>query len=149
MAKLYILFLAAISFIFFSFTRDGKKKAIPTFKTYLGCSDAGRGKMSDAQFLKLMKGKLCAKDTAGVSYPISSFELVYAETGLYQDSLGLPLKVTDYSLATFEGDSITAVWQRLFTESIFKGDTIKLTTVRVKGEDGKYYIGEEIDIIIQ
>lgn len=149
MARLSILLIAVSSLLFFSFSPDGKKKPVPSFRTYFGCSDAGRGKMSDATFLNLMESKLCAKDSAGKSYPISSFELIYAETGLYQDTLGLPMAVTDYTLATFKGDSISANWKRLFKESIFKGDTIKLVTVRVKGDDGKSYVGEEIDIIIQ
>lgn len=128
--------------------KDGKKRA-PKLKTLFACKQGGKLSMSAEQFLNSMSEPLCAKDSLDNSYRILSFELLYAETGLYQDSAGLPIIHTDYSFATFEGNTIDSNWISLFKEHAYKGDTIRFNKIRVKGFDSLNYLSSNIELILR
>ena len=146
-SSLILLFVLCVAL--FSFVTDGKSKRASRYKTFFGCSPEGKGIMSADKFIALMDYPICAKDSTGTRFGISSFEIVYSETGLYQDSAGLPIIITDNSFAAFTGDSLTFNWKKNFRERLYKGDTVHISQVRVLGTDGKNYEGESIDLIIK
>lgn len=147
--KSSLILLSVFCISLFSFITDGKTKRSSRYKTFFGCSPEGNGIMSAEKFITLMEYPLCAKDSVGNRFKVSSFEIVYAETGLYQDSTGLPIIITDNSFAAFNGDSLSFNWKKNFKERLYKGDTVHVSQVRVLGTDGKNYEGESIDLIIK
>lgn len=130
-----ILFFLMGLTILFSFKPENRKKS--NFRTYLGCSSSGYGYMTPQEFKALMQYPLCVKDSSGQTYKVQRFEIVYCETGLYQDSTGLPIVVTDYSFGRFDSDKISDDWQERFQKDAYKGDTIKIENVMIRYEDKK------------
>jgi hypothetical protein len=100
-------------------------------------------------FDSLIALPICAKDSNQRNFPITSFDITYAERGLYQDSAGLPIIFTDYTNAHFEGTSISKEWISLFNERSYKGDTVYVDNVKVKGSDNKSYACKGMKIIIK
>lgn len=148
--KLGISLLVLLSFAIFSFQNGGSTTTrIPNCKIYYGCQVENNNYITVDKFLNLMNSPICAKDSIGNTYRLESFEIVYAETGLYQDSTGLPITVTDYSFASFTGDKIDAIWQKVFTERLYNGDSIKLQSVRIRINDSMVIRGPNTTLIIQ
>lgn len=100
-------------------------------------------------FDSLIALPLCAKDSAQNQFPIQSFELTYAERGLYQDSAGLPIIFTDYTNFKCEGNTISKEWVNQLVERSYKGDTIFIDKVKVLGSDNKSREGKGMKIIIK
>lgn len=124
---LFIALLASIICISFA----PFPKIIYRYKAFLGCKQSDSFTISKDDFQRLIANKLCAKDSAGNVYPVSSFEITYAERGLFQDSTGLPIIFTDYSFTVCKGDSIPSFWQADFRERGYKGDTIYFDRISV------------------
>jgi len=146
----YLTFIVLVfGFVAFSaFKPEGKKKA-PKFKTYFACKQYGKIVLSAEQFLQYMQQPFCAKDSTGAEYKVVSFEMIYAETGLYQDSTGLPIIHTDYTYGTFKGNTIDDIWTKKFKEHVYKGDTIRFNNVLVKGADSLTYRSSNIEMVLR
>ncbi len=145
------IFLVAIVFFALSaFRPQGKNTRVPKLTTFFACKQDGRISMSAEQFLEFMEQPLCAKDSVQNLYRVSRFEILYAETGLYQDSAGLPIVHTDYQFANFEGDTISSYWKKMFREHTYRGDTIRFTNIRARSlNDSLGFRSSDIELIIQ
>jgi hypothetical protein len=99
-------------------------KIVYRYNAFLACEKTDSISITKADFEKLVSSKLCAHDSANNVFPVASFEIIYAERGLFEDSTGLPIVFTDYSNQTCKGDSIPMKWQNDFKERGYKGDTV-------------------------
>ncbi len=143
----FIIFV--IGFLALSaFTPEGKK-SVPKLQTYFACKQNGKIAVSAEQFLQNIKQPFCAKDSLDSLYEVVKFDMIYAETGLYQDSSGLPIVHTDYSYGTFQGDKVDDAWAKVFQDHIYKGDTIRFKNILVKGADKRTYRSSNIELVIR
>jgi|GEM_PF-1662162 len=134
----------------FSINPEGGEGIKPSkYKTFLGCSKDGRGYMSPEKFLALIDYPVCAFDSAGKRFKVKSFEVSYAETGLYQDEEGLPKIVTDYTQGTFRSDTFTTAWRNLFKAHAYQGDTVRLENVIVYGDKDRPMYGQNIILVLR
>ena len=149
--RFYSTFIALLigMVVFTAFTPEGKKKRVPKVKTFFACKQHGKIAMSAEEFLKYIKQSFCAKDSLDSLYQIVSFDMNYAETGLFQDEAGLPIEHTDYSFGAFKGDKIDEGWSKLFEAHAYKGDTIRFNNVLVRGSDSLTYRSSNIELVIR
>lgn len=145
-----ILILSVLTLGIFSFTSpEQREKIVYRHKAYLGCAVSDSSYLSKADFEQLMSKSMCAKDSANNTYKVTSFEIVYAERGLYQDSAGLPIVVTDYTFGKSNGDTIPQTWINTFQERCYRGDTIYFDKVKLLGADNKSYYARKVKVVIQ
>lgn len=120
-----------------------------TYKAYLGCTTGGSVNLNKQAFDQLIAQPLCAKDSNQAPVTIQSFEILYAERGLYQDSAGLPIIFTDYTRIPVEGNRLDRKWINEFAERSYKGDTVFIQNVKVAGADKKSHLAEGVRVVIQ
>jgi hypothetical protein len=123
-------------------------KIIYRYKAFFACEQTDSFSMSKGDFEKLMASNLCAKDSANNLFTVTSFEITYAERGLYQDSTGLPIVFTDYSNQICKGDSIPKQWQADFKDRGYKGDTVFFDRITVNN-NGKSSLCNRIKCVIK
>jgi hypothetical protein len=116
---------------------------------YLGCIKSADLTLSKRSFDSLIALPFCAKDSTMKSFPIQSFKIIYAERGLFQDSAGLPIIVTDYTEFPVEGSTLPKLWVNQFKERSYKGDTVIIQHVKVLGPDKKSHACKGMKIIIK
>jgi hypothetical protein len=127
MKKWSMASVLGILFLLSAFTPVGNEqrpKVKYQFKGYLACS------LSDSQ-------------------KVESFNITWAERGLYQDSTGLPIIYTDYTVGTFNGDAIPADWTESFRDRSYKGDTVYFDRIMVKTPDNKSQLCKPLKIVIR
>lgn len=142
---LVLLLVVCITVLSFETSKDG---STAKYKAFLGCTYTDNVTVDVNTFKKLMTLPLCAKDSANNVYKVKSFELTYAERGLYQDEEGLPIIFTDYSADSFVGDTLNSVWKRRFNESLYKGDTIYFERVICTAADKKNFLCKTLKVVI-
>lgn len=150
--KIIFGMLALLSIGLFSFipsADDEGKIDRNKYQTYLGCSKEGRGYISQEKFVALVDYPLCAWDSSGNRYKVKSFEVSYAETGLFQDEEGLPIRVTDYTQGVFRSGSFNENWKKIFRERAYRGDTIRIENVVVYGEKELPAYAQNIMLVIR
>lgn len=132
-----------------SFTNQPSSARTYEYTSYLACSSMETSILPKKSFDSLIALPLCAKDSNKNIVPIQSFEIIYAERGLYQDSAGLPIIFTDYSTFQCEGNTIPKSLASLFAERSYKGDTVSIENVKVKGADSKSHSCQGLKMIIK
>ncbi|MBU3677082.1 MAG: hypothetical protein FGM54_07890 [Chitinophagaceae bacterium] len=148
MVGLLLVGITAYSFIL----PDNKKQLEAQrskYVSYLGCEATDVQAIPTQQFLRLIQKPLCVKDSAGRLCKVQQFELSYAERGLYQDSTGLPMVVTEYSGTNCKGDTIPKSWQLIFGERGYKGDTIIIDNVIATAPDNKPRLCKGLRIVLR
>ena len=119
------------------------------YKAFFACTHTDSVHIVKTDFDQMMNLPICAKDSTGKVMAIESFEITYAERGLYQDSTGLPIIFTDYTITECKGDSIPKAWRDNFLEAGHKGDTVSFDRIVVRGEDRKPYFCKRIKCVIR
>ncbi len=152
--KLFKLFAGlCLSFVLISFTSgegDERQNASKSkFITYLGCAITDSVFVDKNLFDSLVALPICAKDSNNNYCKVQSFEITYAERGLYQDSTGLPIVVTDYSSVTCKGDTIPTAWKQIFHDRSYKGDTIYFDKIIAKSPDQKMRLCKGLKFVIK
>ncbi|HNB80820.1 MAG TPA: hypothetical protein PLP14_01910 [Chitinophagaceae bacterium] len=131
-----------------SFFSGQDEKKYP-YTVYLSCNETLQGFLSKQVFDSVIQYPLCAKDSLKQTYQVQSFDMTYAERGLYQDSSGLPIVFTDYSQAQFTGNQFSPQWIRSFRERSYRGDTVYIENVKVLGPDNKSHACKGLKVIIR
>lgn len=145
----FILLFWGTAFVSFIPQDTAPRKIKFNYFSYLACSDLSEGFIAKAQFDSMIALPLCARDTNKNVMTLQSFEITYAERGLYQDSTGLPIIFTDYISDRFKGNQITKYWIDLFKERSYKGDTVYIDNVKVLGPDNKSFVCKGMKWVIQ
>lgn len=97
----------------------------------------------------LLKQHLFIKDTKGNKVlPVLGFELLYAERGLFEDSTGRPIIVTEYYQTQSASDTVAAYFLRSLQDMYKAGDTIKIQNIFGKVGD-KYFNAPNQVIILE
>ncbi len=103
-------------------------------------------KLSKALLLALFQKPLLV--TAGDA-AVSSFAFTYAERGVYEDSVGNPLLLTDYLTEYCLGDTLSQNIKLLLPPRVKAGDTVYISDIKVKAAAaGKALIGRPVRIVI-
>lgn len=129
-----------------------KKNNTTHLKASMGCqpnpSSYIRTNKNDAY--QLLKSKICVMDTkTNTKLPVRSFEMIYCEKGLYEDSTGTPTVVTDCQLVPFEGDSLATDWMMSLQDRLYRGDSIAISSIVTVYEGKSIRIKDKINIAIQ
>ena len=119
------------------------------YKAYFGCVYTDNIQIDAQTFKQLMQQPLCAKDSASNMFKVKSFEITYAERGLYQDEEGLPVIVTDYTTESFTGDTLTSYWKKNFNERLYKGDTVFFERVICGIAEKKNFLCKTLKVVIK
>ena len=146
-----ILLVAIVGLLAFGIPESNQKGAAykSNYISYLGCSRTDSAFIDKDQFVKLVGLPLCAKDSAMNYCKVISFDLTYAERGLYQDSTGLPIVVTDYSSVSCKGDTIPKNWIATFNERGYKGDTVLIDNILAKSPDQKTRLCRSLKFVLK
>ncbi len=122
-------------------TENGKdeatsQKAAPKKKSfkpgvYLGKENFAGGPISVASFNNILKQGLRSHDSSGNKYKIISFNFIYAERKLYEDSAGEMGIITDYSTEFCMNDTLPTDISENLDGRVKKGDTIIFDQVMV------------------
>ena len=145
--KIVAIFIGAIVVMAFA-PADGLVKK-QKYKAYFGCTYTDSFQISVNEFKQLIHKPLCVKDSVGNLIKVESFEIIYAERGLYQDDEGLPIIVTDYSNVACIGDSIPKKWIQNFNERSYKGDTVYFDRVRLRTPDKKTLECKSVKVVLK
>ncbi|QLH46298.1 MAG: hypothetical protein HWD58_12090 [Bacteroidota bacterium] len=139
MTKYFLVFLGLGLLGFCAFTPgpEQRPKLKYAWRAFFGCMVEDSSSVEKNAFDILVGKKLCAKDSAGNLLTVESFTITYAERGLYQDSTGLPIIITEYSTAECKGDTIPAQWIADFRERSYRGDTVYFDRVMARSADQK------------
>lgn len=145
-----VIILGLLGFIAITaFSPQAKTKVRHKLSTFFACKQAGKIVMSAAQFTSFMDQGLCAKDSLDSIYKVIRFDMIYAETGLYQDPEGLPIVHTDYSYGTFKGNTLSMNWQKKLKQHAYRGDTIRFNNILARGTDSLTYRCSDIELILR
>lgn len=145
--KIVAIFIGAIVVMAFAPANGLVKKQ--KYKAYFGCTYTDSFQISVNEFKQLIHKPLCVKDSVGNLIKVESFEIIYAERGLYQDDEGLPIIVTDYSNVACTGDSIPKKWIQNFNERSYKGDTVYFDRVRLRTPDKKTLECKSVKVVLK
>ncbi len=145
LTSFFLLGLGLCSFL--AQSGDGPRKY--PYTAFLACKESMTVFLSKAEYDQLCAQPLCAKDSNQQIVPVQSFDITYAERGLYQDSSGLPIIFTDYTQDKCSGNTLTPKWQGIFKERGYRGDTITYENIKVLGTDQKPHPCQGIKVILK
>ncbi len=104
-----------------------------TGTTLLNDQVTNGGYISKADFDKLMLQPFWVKDsTSGKVYPVAGFSFTYAERGLYEDTTGKPLVITDYAGTESTSQLLPEYYTRELLNRSKSGDTAVISNVVYK-----------------
>jgi len=147
-SKILPLLLLSVLLSAFSNSNQSNQRDYP-YRTFLGCTEMDMQMLSKKTFDSLIALPLCAKDTGNRYFKVQSFDILYAERGLYQDSAGLPIIFTDYTNIRCDSNVVPKAWVNIFNQRSYRGDTVYIENVKVLGSDNKSHEGKGLKIIIQ
>jgi hypothetical protein len=149
MKRLIVPLLALTAVGFSPATDDREIARRSSYISYLGCAITDSQAVDKNLFDNLVALPLCAKDSNMNYCKVQSFEVTYAERGLYQDSTGLPIVVTDYTQFTCKGDTIPKNWVDVFRQRSYRGDTIFFDKIIAKSPDQKMRLCRGLKMVIK
>lgn len=106
-----------------------KKKIVHRGSSYLAGGNIGSGTISKRVFDSLISLPLVAKDTMGYERQVVDFVFSFAERGLYEDSTGRPMIVTDYLSVNCPGGKLPEEWIKMLHDRSKRGDTVYVDEV--------------------
>jgi len=107
----------------------------PAIPAYLGHSTLTGGNITKPVFDSLLRQGISAKDSLGKDWTVKSFSFIYAERNLYDDSLGTPTVMTDYSEVPCPGDTISADLAIDIYTRTKPGDTVFIDNITISKQD--------------
>jgi hypothetical protein len=120
--------------------QKGKAKKIFKPTVYLGQSELSGGPVKKDDFTRLLKQGLTSRDSVGDKYRIVSFDFIYGERILYEDSIGNLKVYVDYNTSYCPGDTITTDMARtVHAEQSKTGEESPGIYDRVKPGDTIYF----------
>lgn len=143
----WLFFLFFLMIWISSFAPNTAKKY--KYKAFFGCHYSDEISLETNTFKEFMKRPFCAKYSNNNFFKVNSFELMYAERGLYQDDEGLPIIYTDYTSDRFVGDTLNAYWKNIFSQRLYKDDTVYFEKITCIAADNKHYECKPIKIILK
>jgi hypothetical protein len=120
--------------------------------SYLAGGQIHSGGIPIALLDSLIRLPLVAKDSLGVERPVSAFFFTYIESGLYEDSTGHPMVMSDYWGTPSEGGLIPADWLKLLQLRMKVGDTVlynQIVSMTDTGKNARILHTEPIRLVIK
>lgn len=133
--------------------QDQKEKKLVRFqgKSYLAGGQINKGSISMALLDSFIRLPLVSKDSLGMERPVSSFYFLYIELGLYEDSTGHPMIMSDYWGVQSDHGQIPGDWLKLLRPRIKAGDTVlfnQIVTLSDTGKNARVLHTEPIRLVI-
>jgi len=98
-------------------------------KSYLSGGLISGGKVSKAVFDSLIAYPLIVRDSLNIEHTATAYYLTYAERGLFEDSTGHPMIMTDYTGVHSEKGHLPAYWLSSLQERTKAGDTVLIDNI--------------------
>ncbi len=128
----------------------GKIKATPYTASIGGCTKNAGGTISKADFLTLIKSPFCGLHTVtNINYPVAAFDILYCEKEVSEDSTGHPIVVTDCLGDAVVGDHMPDRWVKVFTDRLYKGDSIRFDNILIKNGANNFRSKNSIVVVIK
>lgn len=129
---------------------DAKSKTTPAAKAQLevvlGGSGLSGGTISKEAFDSLAQQGL---RLAGNNGTVSSFQFIYAERNLYEDSVGNPLLTTDYLTEYCYGNTLSPAIKESLPYRTKPGDTAYFDQIRITAANGQQVKGKAMRFVLQ
>ena len=127
----------------------GSKKApqLPIVPVYLGNTGMTGGVISKGRFDSAAKQGLLLRG-AESGGAIKSFTFMYAERGLFEDSVGNPLVLVDYLTEICDGSQLSSGVQSSIYDRTKAGDTAYFNDIRVRLPSGLSAKGAVMKFVI-
>lgn len=110
----------------------------PTAVTYLsGGQISDKSTVSVSLFDSLVAQSLLVKDSLGRVFPVHSFSLMYVSRGLYSDSTGHPVILSDYLYSASSNGVLPAYWINGLIPQVKAGDSAIFMDVRYYSDTSK------------
>lgn len=113
---------------------------------FLGRSTLSGGAISKRAFDSLAGQGL---RLAGNNGTVSSFQFIYAERSLYEDSVGNPLITTDYLTEYCYGDTLSASIREGLKDRTKPGDTAYFDQIRILAANGQQLKGKAMRFVLE
>lgn len=117
--------------------RPSKEKVVFKGKTYLKGGQIGSGTVSKKDLVSLLQDGPVVRDSLGKEHAVILFTFTYAERGVFEDSTGRPVIMTDYYSIESDNGKIPDGWFRLLQQRLKKGDTATFSNVLSFFDDQK------------
>lgn len=139
MKRLFFIAAALLLWAGYAVAQGRKEKKPVKFqgKSYLAGGQISRGSIGMTLLDSLIGLPLVAKDSLGTERPVSGFFFTYIESGLYEDSTGHPVIMSDYWGTPSEQGRIPADWLKLLRPRIKAGDTVLYNQIVSMSDTGK------------
>jgi hypothetical protein len=115
---------------------------------YLGASGLKSGAMRKPVFDSLIRQGITAREADGRKLRIEGFQFSYAERGLFEDSTGNLITVTDYIGEYCFGDTLSSTIKEGLPERTKAGDTAFIDNIRVVMANGSKAQGRPLKIVL-
>lgn len=130
--SLAILFLIGIYFQTQAQQRNAASRIHkPNAETYLSGGQIGdKDSVSVSRFDSLLAQPLLVKDSLGQLFPVHSFGFIYVNRGVYSDSTGHPIILSDYLYSTSIDGLLPDYWRKGLISQVKAGDSAIFTDIR-------------------
>jgi hypothetical protein len=118
-----LIFTVILSVLAVAQQPQKKGKTFYKGRTYLAGGVITNGTISKAQFDSLIAYPLLARDTSGKEHPVITYTFVYAERGVFEDSMGKMKIMTDYYSVESDKGQMPDVWVKNVRKRSKSGDT--------------------------
>lgn len=152
--KKYFAGMLALSIAFIAILghaqNDKNKKNVYKGKTLWSDGVTGTGKISKQLFDSMLDQRLVALDSAGNKHPVLFHLFMYAERGLFEDSMGKLRIMTDHYILQCDNGKLPQDWVTNLRQRSKAGDTVYYNNVISSYDDsGRYHFySEPLKLII-
>ncbi len=143
-----LLFAASVALYAQNGAKDKpvKKVVVPQIVLRWGDADTAASKqMKVSDFRKLMQARVVPQESG---WRLQGFDFVYLENRVYEDSVGNPLRVTEYLSEYCPGDTLSSGVRMLLPERVKSGDTAYISGIRLLDANGKIGSGKSQRFLI-
>ncbi len=124
---------------------EKKKPAYKGYISWVQADSSSEYQMSVDTFLASFNKHLMARAKDSTMYPLSSFDLIFKEVGVYENAAGKREVMADVKMVSVRGNELDSLWVNTLNERLAWGDTIYIDNAKYKIED-KYYIANPLKI---
>lgn len=137
MNRILALIIFSIAFLAFKPDEEEVKSDAILFHGYTMWVDSTLSKAQYDENLvyEHIDTPLYVLDDSGGVFPVTSFDFVYKEVGVYENAEGKKEVMCNTRLVYCSGNRIDTAWRRALKEQLAWGDTLEFVNVKYRKED--------------
>lgn len=124
------------------------RPVVPSVATYLGNTSLAGGMIGKRTFDSLIRRGISARDSSGKVWKVQGFQFTYAERGIYEDSVGNPVLMTDYLTEYCFGDTLSRNIALILPTKSKAGDTVFVERIKVVKPAGGEAVGKPMRFVL-